>query len=541
MGESMTEVKPRVRVKAGTTAFPMAQVPAPRSKATARWLRDSRSGVLTMRQAGLIDSREDIRRVWDRVSALALDFIQNSGRLKGAVDQVLADTVGTELKLNARPDLSRLGYSDKEAADFSRLVEKRWRQWAWNPAECDARGKFTIPQLVDIGLRHQIAFGEATGIIDYMTPVQRRRYGIESGVKVCMFSPHRLVRDTSEVEGLFTGVIHDENGRPVAYRFKERRDGLEVSTDYPARDRDGRQIVIHAFDPVDASDVRGISVIASAMRTHAHAEQLGDATLTTAILQTVFAATLTSPQASAEAFQAIEELEEIDADLKDDFLGYLGAKMDAAREGGISIDGNARVSHLAPGEKLEMHTASTPGGNYIPFSNNLLREMARCLGITFEALSMDHSGATYSSVRMGNASIWPVVMRRRERIAAPICQAVYENWLDEEIGEGRIPFKGGYAAFQANRNSVTWAEWQGPAKPSADDYKSAKAATERLQNGTSTLAVECGELGLDVNDVIAVRATEIKALAEAGLPNPFERVRGGGGSPIESAREGAEA
>lgn len=523
MAEALTIDKPRIRVKAGTTAFPATRPPATRPQA--RWLRDSADGALTNRRAWLTDSRDDIRWSWDRVSALAIDFVQNSGRLKGAVDQVLADTVGTELKLNARPDLEKLGYTAKEAADWSRLVEKRWRRWAWNPHECDLRGKFSVPQLVDIALRHQVAYGEATGLIEYFSPRQRQRYGIESGVKVCLVTPTRLVRDTSEFEGLYQGVIHDENQRPVAYRFEENDAGVTRKVDYRARDRAGRQLVIHAFDPWDAADVRGISVIASAMRTHAHAEALADVTLKTAILQTVFAAVLTSKEPSTDAFEALQEIAEDAPELKEEFLGLWGAQLDTAREDTISINGT-KISHLAPGETLDFRSSATPGANYLPHNTHLMREMARCIGITAEAYTLDFNGATYSSVRMGNASIWPVVLRRRERIAAPINHTIYENWLDEEIGEGRIPFRGGYAAFAANRQAVCWAEWQGPAKPSADDYKSAKAATERLQNGTSTLAYECAELGLDVNDVMRVRREELSALGD--LPNPFERVRGGG-------------
>ena len=141
---------------------------------------------------------------------------------------------------------------------------------------------------------------------------------------------------------------------------------------------------------------------------------------------------------------------------------------------------------------------------------------------------MDHSDATYSSVRMGTSSIWPVVLRRRRRVAAPIYQGVYESWLDEGVGTGRIPFKGGYRAFRAQRARATWAEWHGPAKPTADDWKSAKSSTERLQNGTSTLEAECAESGLDYREVIEQRAREATLLAARGLPNPFLRVQGGG-------------
>jgi lambda family phage portal protein len=544
MGSPMTDTKPRIRVKAGSVAFPGA-APARgerREKATARWLRDTPSGVLSMRLTSLVDSREDTRRAWDRVAALAVDFIQNSGRLKGAVDQILADTVGTELKLNVRPDFTGLGYSAEEASTWSRLVERRWRQWAWNPAECDLRGKFTIPQIVDIALRHHIAYGEACGVMDWLSPTQRRRYGIETGTKVCLISPHRMVRDSNEFEGLFMGVTHDANGRPTHYRFTEREGGLEVKRDYAAFDREGRPQVFHVFDPIDADDVRGISVMASAMRTYASSEKLADVTLATAIMQTIFAATLVSPEPSADAYQALEAIADLNEDLGDEFAAYFGAVLDKARASKLTVDGNTQVSHLAPGEELKLHTAGTPHNNYLPFSKDLLRELARCLGVTYESLSMDHVGATYSSVRMSNASMWPVVMRRRERIAAPICQTIYENWLDEEIGSRRIPFKGGYEAFAANRNRVCWTEWQGPAKPTADDKKSAQAATERLTNGTTDLSYECAELGLDVNDVLAKRAEQLKQVEKLGLPNPFEKKGAGAAAddePAEPARTAA--
>jgi len=124
---------------------------------------------------------------------------------------------------------------------------------------------------------------------------------------------------------------------------------------------------------------------------------------------------------------------------------------------------------------------------------------------------------------MGNSLFWPGVMRRRERIAGPIPQAIYENWLDEEVGEGRIPFKGGYDVFAANRDRISYALWQGPAKPSADDLKSAKAASERLYNGTSTVADECAENGKDPDEVFDQRLREHRRYVEAGMPSPFKR------------------
>lgn len=493
----------------------------------AGYLRDTKSRVLTTRDTSLRAHRDDVRIAWRRAASLAMELIQNSGQLRGAADQVIADTVGVELVLNPQPDLSGLGYSESEAAELVRTIKRRWKRYAWSPRECDQRGKFNVPQMVDIALRWDMVYGEALGVVSYMSRAQRRQYGITAGTKMCMVTPSRLVADTSEIEGMFQGVIHDPNGRPVAYRIQEKESGISVKRDYRAYDRDGRQLVAHVFDPLDAGDVRGISRMAPAFRQHIQREILVDATIQTATLQTIFAMVLTSKTPSKEAFEAIEAMSDEISDAgggpADEFRDYFLSRLDRAAESEISISDAPQISHLAPDEDLKLLTTQTPGPQFLPVSRELSRDMARAIGVSFGGLTMNHENATYSSVRMENSSIWPVVMRRRERCAAPISHVVYENWLDEEIGEERISFKGGYDVFLANRDRVSWALWQGPAKPSADDLKSAKASSERLYNGTSTIADECAEVGKDPDEVFEQRLREHERYAKAGLPSPFER------------------
>lgn len=495
------------------------------ARPTARYLRDTKSGVIASRPASLTSHREDVRRSWQRAAGLAMDLIQNSGRLKGATDQVLADTVGVGLTIAPDPDLSGLGYDDKEKADWIRLVKKRWQSFWKSARECDMRGKLTGPQMVDIGLRWHIAYGEATGVFDFFTAPDRARYGITSGTKLCLVPPSRLVQDTSPTEVLYQGVRHDGKGRPVSYRFHTTSGGVKSKRDYAAFDADGRPLVMHIFDPMDATDVRGISQLAPAFRKHIQAEMLDDATLQMAILQTVFAITLTSEAPSQDAYEALEILKEEGGDVGkaygQEYLDFLGAQLDRAAESKISVGADPQVSHLGPGEKLGLETARVPGQDFLPFSNSLARDMARTIGCSYGGLTMDYSKATYSSVRMENSSIWSVVMRRRERIAAPMCQAVYGNWLDEEIGEGRIPFKGGYRAFRANRDRVCVANWQGPPKPTADDLKSAKASSERMRNGTSSVEDETGDLGIDADALFERRQRLHQRYVEEGMESPY--------------------
>ncbi|WP_116131171.1 phage portal protein [Tropicimonas sp. IMCC34043] len=505
-----------------------AAAPAPRPRA--QYLRDTRSGVIASRAASLVPSRDEIRRVWSRTSTLALDMIQNSGQLKGAVDQVMADTVGVGLTLTPMPDLAALGYSREQAAEWIRNVRQRWERWSRTPEECDARGRLTVAQMVDISLRWNIAYGEALAMFDFFGTAQRRRYGIETGTKVRMITPSRLVQDTNYSERLFQGVRHDEIGRRLSYRFEVWDRGVRSVKDFAAFDSDARPAVVHVFDPVDADDVRGISQLVSAFRKYLQAEILDDSTLQMAILQTIFAITLTSDAPSQDAFEALQALSDSGDKgraLSEEFVAYMGSKLDAAASSRISVGADPQVSHLGPGEDLSLKGASVPGPEYLPFRSSMDREVARAIGITYGAFTMNNSDATYSSVRMDVASIWPVVMRRRERVAAPICQPIYANWLDEEIGEGRIPLRGGYAAFRAHRAAITRAQWQGPPRPTADDKKTAQAASERLRNGTSSIEIETGDLGTDADTLFEQRQQEHRRYVEAGMASPYDATAGG--------------
>ncbi|WP_210201434.1 phage portal protein [Mesorhizobium sp. WSM3860] len=503
---------------------------APRPPAHAGYLRDSRSRILSTRGTALRDHRDEVRTAWRRAAGLAMDIIQNSGRLRGAVDQVIADTVGVELILNPMPELSKLGYDRKETDDFIKLLKAEWKRWAWNARECDLKGKFIVPQKVDIALRHDVVFGEALMLMDYMSAGDRRRYGIRSGTKMCLTTPTALVQDTSEFEGLYQGVIHDPNGRPVAYRLAEKEAVIVVKRDHRAYDAQGRQMVAHVFDPVDGNDVRGISRLVAAFREYLQWETLVDVTIQTGILQTVFAQVLTSERPSAEAFEALEALGESQdgKELRAQFRDYFLAVMDKAAESEISVGSDPKISHLAPGEKLDLMSTGIPGPQFLPVSNELQRGIARAIGISVASYTMNYEGATYSSTRMEGASLHPVVTRRRDRIASPICQIGFEHLVDELIGTGRLPFKGGYEAFSANRDRVLWAMWQGPAKATADDQKSAKAASERLLNGTSTLDMECAEIGADAEEVFERRLYWHKRYVDAGMPSPFAPSQGSG-------------
>lgn len=519
-------MKPVVGGKAGSTATaaPVRPVGQPsQPKVRSSYMRDTQSGIIAKRPASLREHRDEVRRIWTRAAGLAMDLLQNSGKLRGAADQIIADTVGVELQLSPKPDLSRLGYSPEEATAWVREIKAAWKIYSWNPLECDFRAKWTIPQMTDIGVRHWLAFGESVGMCSYL-PASQRLPGTVMGTKTLLLSPHQLVQDTSEVEGMFQGIIHDAYGRPVAYRFEQKRDGLHYKADYPARDADGRQMVFHAFDPFSSDDVRGISVLTPVFRKWLMGENVDDATAELAFLQTIYSATLTSERPAAEAFEAFEAMtSDASGELADGLIGYYKAAFDRAAESEIKLGVGAGISQLAPGENLDFKSVTTPGPNHKDFIGAINREAARALGISYGGYTLDYTDATYSSTQMENAALWPIARRRTDRIASPHVLVPYASWLDERIETGMTEFKGGIEAYRANREAVLWALCVGPSKPTADDAKKAKAQSERILNGVGTLEQEISEDGGDPEEVFENRLYWHKRYLDAGMRSPFER------------------
>lgn len=528
-----------------STEKPRHRVPAGR-RVQAKYLRDAPGGLLSMRRAITRDAKWDVYEAAQRAAALALDFIQNNGWMAGAAQQVLCDTVGEELRLNCRAQLQSLGWSAGDESAWCRETETAWRQWAYDARECDLAGKMTVPEMTDAALRSYLATGEALGVVDRLGVRQRRTLGVQTGVKVSLVPSHRLPRVTQEMVGLDGGIFHDAYGRARVYRFRLREDGIERDRDIPAAN------VIHVMDRGEhLGSPRGITPMAPALKAAAQGDQLADATLAVALMQQAFAAVIKSPEPSDAAFEALQTLNGLDVPegedpdvwggliggIQADLVEAWGARIEAMKKGSLSMTDPARIAHLGPGEEFQMVTAHASANNYVQHWQNLAREIARCIGVTYESFTGDHSNATYSSVRMAGSSIWPVVLRRRARIAAPFVQGIYERWLDESIAEGRIRFRGGYTAFATNRERVFQAEFQGPSQPTADDYKSAMAVKVRLETYQSSIEDELAAAGKNPSETLAQIAREKTWLESNELSVPFGRSVGGAG-PMGAAADG---
>lgn len=504
------QTKPRFRIGSDGSNLRLA----PGKKVGSNYMRTDHSPFFYSWNPVLRDQRDDVSQGYVRAAARTIDMMHNSGWLSGAIDQAKASTVGVGLRLAAKPDAAALGMS-KEAADaWSKDTELKFETWANEPCECDAEGKHNLGQLAKSALDSFFSHGEILGLLPKVS-----RPWSQTVTKVKLIPPHKLTQRTNGVD-MFQGVLMDPWNFPLAYEMNLRSQ-LVMETELPTMvpafyGNTGRKQVIHIFEGT-AGQVRGITPLAAALKVLKQFDNLSDATLQAALLNAIFAATITSQAPTADILQALQDDEEQGVGAGS-LVDYLGATAEWYEKTKIDFGRAGKVAHLFPGEKLDFNASKTPNDNYEAFAKFLLREVARCLGMTFETLTGDYTGATYSSVRMATAEIWPIIMSRRVNLMGRFYQAIYSAWLEEMIADGKITFPGGFDGFIAKRLSATRAEWRGPARPEADALKQQKAHEGYKRMGVMTDEQICADLGTDYQDVYEQRAKEMDERKKLNLP-----------------------
>ncbi len=495
-----------------------AGVAAPQQRSG--YMRDNGAGVFVNYLPALREPRDEIRLSQQAAAARAIDLSHNNGFIAGGIDQATAFTVGAGLNINSTPDGAALGWTSERTRTWARSVERAFELWAGNAGECDSEGRAPLHKLVKGALRSWYGTGEILGQIGY-----ERLPGARFGTKLRILPSTRLVQHTGD--GWFQGVRLSATGRPLAYRLRVvdegRNHGSHGTVDVAASDRFGRARIVHVFDG-GPGQVRGITPMAPVLPTARQFDQLNNATLTAAIIQAANVATVTSDVPTAEVMEAFRS--EFDGKGGPEGVDpYTFARGQFHTGANVDIGRFGKISHLMSGEKFEFHGSKHPNDTYEAFVATLLREIARCIGITYEDMTGDYRGATYSSVRAAVAATWIITMIRRSFLAAPVYQAGYEAWMEEAIDIGAVEVPGvgsgprGVAFFLQNRAALTRARWRGLGRPQPDDLKTAKAHALWKQIGVMTDEMIANELGVDIEDVYEQLEREREMRQQRKLPD----------------------
>lgn len=454
---------------------------------------------------------QDTLEAWSEAAARVIDQLHTSGWLAGGVEQAVSQIVGTGLDINLQPTLDILGNQD-ETETWARRVEERFEQWSYDPYSCDLGGRYTLGQIATQGVVQYFATGEQVATLPFVD-----RPGSSHGIKVNLMPSSRLSQASKTPDGetmtIWQGVQVDQYGCPVGYLFENMDPVTKTIQEKVVRARDdfGRPSVIHLLDNGPGA-YRGISPVVPALETLKEFGMLSKATLRAAQVQAIFAATIESDAPSVDLLKALqsedeqEATAELDSARPGDFQNLMNNRVEWYKNTKFDLNEWGKMVHLFPGEKLTFNASKHPNDAFETHVKFLLREVARCLGITYEQFTGDYVGATYSSLRMGGADAWLLVLKRRSSFPARFYQITFEAWLEEDIIRGGTPFPGGVEAYLSQRRDVARIDWRGPPKPTADDLKTAKAQQIQRQEGWVPTEQLAAEYGNDHRDVIESQA-----------------------------------
>ena len=103
----------------------------------------------------------------------------------------------------------------------------------------------------------------------------------------------------------------------------------------------------------------------------------------------------------------------------------------------------------------------------------------------------------------------------RDRFIDDFCKPVYELWLAEAVGSGRINIPG-FFTDPLIKQAYASATWTGPAQGCLNPVQEVNAAVTRMEHGLSTHEDECAAInGSDYDDNVRTLMNENKSLAEA--------------------------
>lgn len=468
----------------------------------------------------IISPDQQIARDKDMADARAQDMVQNDGYAFGAVAIHRDSIVGSQYKLNAKPNSLVLGAPDGWAEEFQSIVESRFNMAAESPENWfDARRVNTFTGLVRLAVGGFLMTGEVLGSAEWIKSTGRGASGRRPfGTAIQFISPYRLSNPDmqTDTDRIRKGVEIDEYGAPQAYWFREAFPGDYTNIDgqwrwkrEPARFDWGRRRIIHIIEQLLPGQTRGISEMVSALKQMRMTRNFQEVTLQNAIVNATYAAVIESELPTQEVFSQLGMGQTAFADY---FKSYMASMMEyAAAAKNISIDG-VKVPHLFPGTKFNLKPAGTPGGVGTDYEESLLRNIAAALGLSYEQFSRDYTKTNYSSARASMAETWKFMESRKKLVADRFASMVYTLWLEEEINDGNVPLPPGktWRDFYDPmfRDAICNAEWIGASRGQIDEKKETEAAILRIKNGLSTYEAEIARLGGDFRSVFEQRARE---------------------------------
>lgn len=446
------------------------------------------------------------------------DAYRNHMLARAAVTRAATNVVGMGLTVRPNVDGEALGLNDDAADKLNDELARGFRLWAEDPNECDVEAG------LDFYMLQRLAFISAlvSGDVLAMTPDDQRP-GCLFGTKLQLIEAERVGNPLTDTPTESDGVRVDRLGKPTHVRVCSGYPSDYTTSQewdwYPIFGaQTGRRRILHLMNEKGRpGQVRGVPYLAPILEALQKLERFSQAELTAAVISAMFTVAIKHTATEDPDMSPGGPMWSDDSDdpNKPD-RPVVTSSGEQASEGDSLTLGEGAVWDLEEGAEPVTINPNRPNAQFDPFFVAIVKEMGAALEMPAEVLLM-HFSTSYTAARAAFNQLWKFIKQRRHHLTVQFCQPTYELVIDELVARGIVNLPG--YRDPAKRRAYTRALWIGEPLGSLNEQVDARAATERIANGTSNEHIETMALhGEDWEDVHRDRAREIQRKRAEGVP-----------------------
>lgn len=381
---------------------------------------------------------------------------------------------------------------------WNKEIERVWKLWAKQKDPffmCDITGQQSFYDLQRLKLRRVVVDGE---ILVNRTYLDGQLIPFTNQV----LETDHLTNSGNPATGNYmkSGVEVNKFNRPMAYHLKQsefERDSVRL----PAEQ------IIHLFTKFRPTQTRGISFFAPVLMRMNAIDEYVDAELIAAQIAACFAVFVRSNNPGRKIAGRSE----------------LTTNDDGEQERREKIAPGI-MEYLKPGEDVTFGNPNRPNPQAGEFLKGQERFIAAALGQSYESISKDLQGASYSAARQGYLEDLKNYEIIQSWFIDQDCEPNYQEFLRTAVYSGMLPIPG----FDAEPEKWMKVSWVTPARLWIDPLKEMTAAMLEIKNGINTRHNIARSKGFDYSEVVSTLKEEaedmrdIQNIQEGGTENNTE-------------------
>jgi lambda family phage portal protein len=434
----------------------------------------------------------DALRAWSR------SLVRDNAYAWGVVDTIVSSVIGTGI--TAQSQIETPEGTDIE--DLNEVRDKVWQEWC---EVCDVNGRLNFAEIQQLAQREMVEAGEV--LIHLVNTPSNKYRGIYRPVPFALelIEADRLAtdKDTYKIHSrdgnkVIRGVELDDLGKPLAYWiYPEHPNGPYATRVLPIR-IDASEI-LHLYRVDRIGQTRGVSWFAPVLGWLRDLGVYVDNEIQASAVASCFGVAITTNGRGGTGLMPSTDDES--SDINGNQFEYLEPAM---------------VVRLQPGESVESINPGRPNSASEPWINLMLRGISVGTGLSYEVVSRNYSGTSYSSSRTSMLEDRRRFRRWQRYDVQHLCQPIWDRFCDQAATAGTDGFPS-MSEILADRRSATAVEWQTPAWEWVDPQSEQSASDAALNSFQSTYQDELGQRGKHWKNVFYQRAKEEKLKRQLGL------------------------